>query len=368
MPDQRLLGGAGVLLAAVLGLTVLWLRKQKRTLAGGASAIQVHMSEASFCGCTLIRAVEQKSHFAASAGQESAFVGAAGRTRRRVLLICNPASGSSPAQRAQRARALQEGEEAARAAGLAIERAQTLRPQHAIEIAQNIDLEGVDALCVAGGDGTLREVVQGMLQRSDGAAKRVPVVPIPTGTSNNYARDLGLDSPIAAFEAVASNRGRPVDAVLVSAGEAGNATCSINVVCWGLTYDAATTAESLRAFGSFRYDIAGFWHIMKNKRRAAEVRLQAAEGAPWAEAAGDFALGMLQNTRCSGRAFAFAPNAQLDDGLFDLILLEREHGRMCQVSVTDSFVRVSFAACGQCSIFVTAHNPLARSHRSNFST
>ena len=46
-------------------------------------------------------------------------------------------------------------------------------------------------------------MVQGMLQRQDGAATVVPVVPVPTGTSNNFARDLGLVSRTAAFEAIA---------------------------------------------------------------------------------------------------------------------------------------------------------------------
>ena len=392
MGDRRVAAAGVAVGVAAVAAALLWLRTRPRPpmdapLVGGAAGA------GEFCGCPLLRQVVPRPHFAADAGAESPpAAGCAGP--KRVLLILNPASGSSAAQRRQRAAALQEGLATAAAAGLAVERVDTERPGHATDIAETVDLSGIDAVCVAGGDGSLREVVQGMLQRTDGAAVRVPVVPIPTGTSNNFARDLGLDSPAAAFEALTNGGARrPVDAVEIAHG-VGAKTYSINVICWGLTYEAATTvrhitfpnrghhllwlpsswcscfatgsapasprgqifatrfdsdtvehrytmgysaqllsmagdffkkltriqplklpvscqAESLRMFGPVRYDIAGFWHIMQNKRRAAEIRLQAVAGGEWVAAAGDFALGMLQNTRCSGRAFAFAPLAQV---------------------------------------------------------
>ena len=42
--------------------------------------------------------------------------------------------------------------------------------------------------------------VAGMLARTDGAALRVAIMPLPTGTSNNYARDLGACLAPAALE------------------------------------------------------------------------------------------------------------------------------------------------------------------------
>ena len=39
-----------------------------------------------------------------------------------------------------------------------------------------------------------------MLARTDGAALRVAIIPLPTGTSNNYARDLGACLAPAALE------------------------------------------------------------------------------------------------------------------------------------------------------------------------
>ena len=105
-------------------------------------------------------------------------------------LILNPAAGSTAAllgslTRAARGRgigvrALKPGEDAAHAA---------------LEAAEN----GADSLAVAGGDGSVAAVAGVSAERG------LPLVVVPTGTLNHFARDLGLDlvRPLRALDAFA---------------------------------------------------------------------------------------------------------------------------------------------------------------------
>jgi diacylglycerol kinase family enzyme len=113
-------------------------------------------------------------------------------------LILNPAAGSTVTflrrliraarERGIRVRVLGPGEDARRAALEAVE-------------------EGAKSLAVAGGDGSVAAVA-GVAVECD-----LPLVVVPTGTLNHFARDLGLDlaSPLRALEAIEAGHERRVD-------------------------------------------------------------------------------------------------------------------------------------------------------------
>src|ERR687894_531905 len=106
-------------------------------------------------------------------------------------LILNPAAGSAAAllgsltraarERGIRVRVLEPGED----------------PRYAaLEAAEG----GAESLAVAGGDGSVAAVAGVAVERN------LPLVVVPTGTLNHFARDLGLDlaHPLVAFDAFAS--------------------------------------------------------------------------------------------------------------------------------------------------------------------
>jgi diacylglycerol kinase family enzyme len=114
-------------------------------------------------------------------------------------LILNPAAGSAAAlvsiltraarERGIRVRVLQPGEDARHAALTAAD-------------------EGADSLAVAGGDGSVAAVAGVAVERN------LPLVVVPTGTLNHFARDLGLDllRPLRALDAFdAGHHERRVD-------------------------------------------------------------------------------------------------------------------------------------------------------------
>ena len=112
----------------------------------------------------------------------------------RAVLIVNPnATSTTPAGRDLLAHALESR--------VKLTVAHTDHRGHAVEIARDAARDGVDVLIVHGGDGTVNEVVNGILGERDGVdpggAPTVGVV--PGGSANVFARALGISpDPIEA--------------------------------------------------------------------------------------------------------------------------------------------------------------------------
>jgi len=230
-------------------------------------------------------------------------------------------------------RDLREIRDLAEARGVQLVEVRTEREGHCEELVRDANFDNIDAVGVMGGDGTFREGVCGMIARSGDSpgGKELPIFAFPCGTGNNYARDLGQRTVADVFDAIARGHAHAVDAVRVQ--HPNGTTYSINCVTWGMARDAAATAEHMRWLGAIRYDIAGFFHIMKNKLNYANLAAyvdgevsSSTQVTPILsddDAAEDYLMMFAQNTRCSGRGFPFTPLAKLDDGFFDLIAVKK---------------------------------------------
>ena len=210
---------------------------------------------------------------------------------------------------------------AAETRGIKLVELVTTREGHCETLVRECDVANVDAIGVMGGDGTLREGVSGMASRPE--AEHRPIFAFPCGTGNNFARDLRLRTIEDCFAAIDRGVVHAVDAVKVT--HPGGVTYSVNCVTWGMARDAAETAEGMRWLGPVRYDVAGFWHILKGKLNFARLAASADATQP-AYAKGenvDYMMMFAQNTRCSGRGFAFTPSSKLDDGMFDLVAVRK---------------------------------------------
>jgi diacylglycerol kinase family enzyme len=103
----------------------------------------------------------------------------------RAVLIVNPnATSTTPAARDLLAHALESRVE--------VTVVHTDHRGHAIEIARDAARDGVEVLIVHGGDGTVNEVVNGVLE-VDGPGAAAPAVGmVPGGSANVFARALGI--------------------------------------------------------------------------------------------------------------------------------------------------------------------------------
>jgi diacylglycerol kinase family enzyme len=125
----------------------------------------------------------------------------------RVLVVSNPrATATTARQRDVLVHAL--------AADAKLEVEETANRGHAAALACRAMRDGVDAVVALGGDGTVNEVVNGLL--TDGVHDRVPALGVvPAGSTNVFARALGLpNDPVEAtsvlIDAMNSSRERSI--------------------------------------------------------------------------------------------------------------------------------------------------------------
>jgi diacylglycerol kinase (ATP) len=108
------------------------------------------------------------------------------------VLIANPKTGRYASRRL---RPLEQTVSQLKSLGVNVELKLTTRPHEATEIATRAARNGSSDVFVAGGDGTINEVIQGLA----GTKARLGI--IPRGTANVLARELGL--PLDEQEAAA---------------------------------------------------------------------------------------------------------------------------------------------------------------------
>jgi diacylglycerol kinase family enzyme len=128
-------------------------------------------------------------------------------TRVRALLVVNPAATTStPRSREVLKRAL--------ASEMKVEVAETSHRGHAAALAVRAMREGLDVVVALGGDGTVNEVVNGLL--TDGPKAELPALAVvPGGSTNVFVRSVGLpadpfDATGAILEALRAGRSRRI--------------------------------------------------------------------------------------------------------------------------------------------------------------
>ena len=230
-------------------------------------------------------------------------------TAQRFLLVVNPRGGT------RRGRAvLEQIRPVFAAAGAELDVRLTERPGHAEEIARTTELDRFDGLCVIGGDGTVHEVANGLLQRAQPCS--IPLGIIPAGTGNTLHQHLhGHDGPQEAARQILAGRTGPLDAVRVAL--AGQVVFCIDIIGWGGVADINGTAEKLRWLGPPRYAAAALWHILRAQRRRARLVL---DGQIQDD---DFLFVIACNTKFTGSNMQLAPRAEVDDGLLDVVVVRR---------------------------------------------
>lgn len=145
---------------------------------------------------------------------------------------------------------------------------ETRRQGDALRWARAARAEGFDLIAVVGGDGTVREVVEGLMR----SGARIPLALIPTGTGNVTARALFIPIDIRkALNVIASGRAATFDIGYLPEHD------RYFVFVAGAGYDAAlihdTSQEMKRTFGFFAYILNGVKNFFKVRRVTMELEL-----------------------------------------------------------------------------------------------
>jgi len=224
----------------------------------------------------------------------------------RVAVIINPISGlgvrpDTARRRAELAAACVEAHR------VTAEIFVTERRHHARELTQAALARGIEVVIAWGGDGTVNEVASALVHRE--AALGV----VPSGSGNGLARELGLPfDPRAAFERALAARRRQIDA-----GELGG-HLFFNVAGVGLDADVAHrfAASGHARRGLSMYIVQSTAALLSYK--AVPVRLtvngQARNVRPL--------LIAFANARQYGNGALIAPQARVDDGRLDVVVVD----------------------------------------------
>lgn len=184
-----------------------------------------------------------------------------------------------------------------------------------------IDL-GTDAVVVAGGDGTVHLAIQEV------AGTGIPLGIIPVGSGNDFAATLGITQGdvAAAAETVAAGRTRSIDLARVTRGDGSTAYFG-SVLASGFDSKVNDRANAMRwPRGGSRYNIAILVEFIRLAGIPYEVELELPDGAR-ERIAGDLVMATVGNGRSYGGGIPICPDADLADGLLDLVLV-RPAGRL----------------------------------------
>jgi YegS/Rv2252/BmrU family lipid kinase len=196
----------------------------------------------------------------------------------------------------------------------------TSRQGEGSELARRLSDGGVDSILAAGGDGTIGEVVDGIMRSS----RRPELGIIPVGTGIDFPRNLETGrSPQAAIEAIASGRKRALDVGRVTfTAEAGVESTRhfLNEASFGLSGSIVRAVNGSKT-GKPTDKLVFLWHsvdaLIRLKPQRVSIVLD--DGAPIEE---EVAVVAVCNGRYFGAGLMVAPDASIDDGLFDVVIVK----------------------------------------------
>lgn len=242
-----------------------------------------------------------------------------GPERRDYFIIANPTAG-----RGRVAQALADVKGALEAAGVKHHIAPTEWAGHATELAQRAAAEGWKCVVSVGGDGTMGEVLNGiMAAKAAGAgagagaeaeaASRPALGLIPLGTGNDLARTFGVPLNVrSAIDVLLGGRLERIDL--------GKETDGYFAIVQGLGFAADVMDFCNTHSGWLRGSPAIFAATAKLMFTYHPYPMRVVLDDQTVE--GDFITTFVMNTRLTGGGMLMCPDALTDDGLLDICLIK----------------------------------------------
>jgi len=201
----------------------------------------------------------------------------------------------------------------------------TERPGHGIALARAGVAAGYDTFVAVGGDGTVNEVVNGMVENGAMARPDIALCPIPAGTANELCLALGLliadDAP---YRNIVEGRPRRIDLIDVRcAGVAGGEAQRYGyaIACFGaaaeISYRTSASRFLKKLGGRFSYYYETLLVTLTYPYWQASL---AVDGQPARRLS--VYTGLACNTPNGGGGMKLAPGASFEDGMLDLVLFK----------------------------------------------
>jgi YegS/Rv2252/BmrU family lipid kinase len=228
----------------------------------------------------------------------------------KLLLIYNPQAGNGRGRKM-----LPRIQGHFQSAGCEVDLKVTERQGHGIWLTETADLSDYDGVVAAGGDGTTYEVVNGYYRNP--SPEKPPVGIIPTGTGNAFVREMDLFGSDweEAVDIIVRGDSRAVDVTRFTT--AGEVQYSLNILGVGFVSDVTETAAHLKFLGNNAYLLAVFYRLLGLRTYPLRLSLDGEARSV------DACFAVVSNSRYTGTTFFIAPEAKVDDGLLDLVVLKK---------------------------------------------
>ncbi|KHE72074.1 diacylglycerol kinase family protein [Halobacillus sp. BBL2006] len=224
---------------------------------------------------------------------------------KRAMVIVNPSSGKEEAlDYVDEIQSILEDKE------YKVEIAQTEKELDATKFCQDACTNEFDLVVSLGGDGTLNETINGMVDQSH----RPKLGIIPLGTVNDFARALQIPlEPKEAIQSLRSDRSKKVDIGKF------NDRYFVNIVAIGSIAEATyeVTPEQKTKFGPLAYVMEGFKTL--SSKEGYPLRLEYGEGQSWE---GECFLFLAALTNSTGGIERLSPQAEVNDGLLHCYIIK----------------------------------------------
>ncbi len=183
---------------------------------------------------------------------------------------------------------------------------------------------GYDLIVVCGGDGTVNEVVRGLMA----SEKKIPLTIISCGTVNDFARYLNLPRTInGIYELIKREKIMSIDVGKL------DDKYFVNVAAGGLLTNVAHTAqpEMKAILGRVAYYLEGLRELMVDKLEPIEVEIKTSEVV----LKEDILLFLISNSSSIGGFKKLAPTAEIVDGLLDVVIVKKaEIGELANIFIS----------------------------------
>jgi diacylglycerol kinase (ATP) len=184
----------------------------------------------------------------------------------------------------------------------------------ALRLTRQAISDGASLVVAVGGDGTLHEVVNGLL----GSQATLGVIPF--GTGNDFARALGLFGDLdKACRAIVLGDTRLIDIGTIEGEGTGGPKHFLAIA--GMGFDACTARTVNTGIKHLSGASAYVWGAILTARRFEPFRFTLTlDGGAARQGMAMFIS--IANTATTGGGMKIAPGAQIDDGLLDICLVE----------------------------------------------
>jgi diacylglycerol kinase (ATP) len=245
-------------------------------------------------------------------------------------IIANPTAGGGAGERA-----IPQIERLLAKYNLDSDIVRTQRPWHAAELAREAATAGWDVIVAAGGDGTANEVINGLMEAKQAGKHSSAMGVLCIGRGNDFAHGVGVPHDLEhACRVLVEDHRRMVDVGRVVGGIYPQGRYFGN--CVGVGFDAIGTIEvaKLPRLGGF---LSFFIAVLKTIFLYYRAPLTTVEYDGQTLTQPSLMVSIMNGRRLGG-GFMMAPDAEPDDGLFDLCIAH-EVSRARMFSLIPHFLR-----------------------------